>query len=72
MLNKSRKALNQQSLPALTTAFAILFDKSQIIKGEATEHVAVMGKIDSDIKPEQAIDMVLKMREIDQASKAKK
>lgn len=63
------KALNQVSLPQLATGFAILFDKSQIIQGQATEHVALMGKIDSELSPEKAIDLVLKMREINQVEK---
>ena len=66
ILDKSPKALSQVSLVQLTTAFAILFDKSQIIQGQATEHVALMGKIDTDMKPEQALEMVLKLREMEQ------
>lgn len=63
LLDKSKKALDNISLPQLATSFAILFDKGQLIQGMATEHVALMGKIDSEMKPEQAIEMVLKMRE---------
>lgn len=67
--DKNPKALKEISLPALTTSFAILFDKGRIIQGEATSHVALMGKIDSSLTPEDAMKLVLQMREQDQASK---
>lgn len=58
------KMIKELPLIQLGTMFGILFDKSQIIQGQATEHVALLSKIDKDIKPEQALDMVLKMREV--------
>ena len=63
-LDSSKKALKNESVVSLGKIFGILFDKSQIIRGQATEHVALLGSIDSNMKPEEAIDLVLKMREI--------
>lgn len=64
-LDKSKKALKNESLVSLGKIFGIIFDKAQIIQGQATEHVAMLSKIDSNIEPGKAIDMVLKMREIE-------
>lgn len=63
------KALQQESLVNLGKIFGILFDKAQIIQGQATEHVALMGKIDSEMTPDQAIQAVLRFREVVQAEK---
>lgn len=70
-LGKSNKKLDEVPITALAQAFGILFDKGQIIQGMATENVAVLAKIDKDIKPEDAIEMVLKMREINNVEKEK-
>lgn len=64
-LTRHPKALKDTSITQLGTLFGIIFDKGQIIQGQATEHVALMGKIDKDLKPVEAIDMVLKMREVE-------
>ncbi len=64
-LQKHPKALKDTSITQLGTLFGIIFDKGQIISGQATEHVAVMSKIDKDMKPDAAISMVLKMREVE-------
>lgn len=64
-LERHPKALKDTSITQLGTLFGIVFDKAQIIQGQATEHVALMGKIDKDLKPVDAIDMVLKMREVE-------
>lgn len=69
---KSRKGLDSISLAQLATVSAILFDKGQIVQGQATENVAVLAKIDTNMSPEQAMETILKMREINQASKEKK
>lgn len=60
---KNKKLLDDVSLSQLATTFGILFDKSQIIKGEATENIAVMAKIDKNLSPEDALNALLKMRE---------
>jgi hypothetical protein len=67
----TRKAVKDVSLPQLVTAAAILFDKGQIVSGQATENVALMAKIDSNMPPEQALDLIIKMREANVADKQK-
>lgn len=65
----NKKLLDQVTLPQLATAFGILFDKSQILRGEATENIAVMAKIDRNMTAEESLDALLKMREIQQEEK---
>lgn len=62
-------ALRNESLVTLGKIFGILFDKAQIIQGQATEHVAVMSTIDSNMSPEDALATVLKFREVVQTEK---
>jgi hypothetical protein len=62
-VGKNKKSLEAVSFSQLTTAAAILFDKGQIIQGQATENVAIMAKIDSNMSPEDALSAVLRMRE---------
>lgn len=69
--SKSNKRLDDIGLRELGTLAGIAFDKAQIISGQATEHVALMGKIDGSINPQDALDLVLKMREATVASKQK-
>jgi len=57
------KALAAESLVNLGKIFGILFDKAQIIQGQATEHVAVMSKLDVNMTPEESLSMILRMRE---------
>lgn len=63
-LDASKKALRNESIVSLGKIFGILFDKAQIIRGQATEHVALLSNIDSSLKPEDALSLVLKMREV--------
>lgn len=70
--SKSNKRLDNTSFRDIATLAGIAFDKSQIITGQATEHIAVMSKnIDGNIKPEEALDLVLRMREQNVAAKQK-
>lgn len=62
-LNRSRKKLDSVSLPQLATTFGILFDKSQIIQGQATEHVAVLSRIEDGLSAEKLLEITLKQRE---------
>lgn len=70
-IDKHPKALMNESLVNLGKIFGILFDKSQIIQGQATEHIAMMGKIDKDMSPEDALEAVLRSREVNSADYAK-
>ena len=62
-LVKHRKAFRQESLMSLAKMAGIAFDKAQIMKGEATEHIAIKARIDSDITSQEAITQLLKLRE---------
>lgn len=63
LIGKSRKALKEVTLQQLGTIAGIAFDKAQIIRGEATEHIAIKAKIDKDLTPEQLLTTVLQQRE---------
>lgn len=62
-VSASKKKLDAISFKDLGTLAGIAFDKGQILKGEATEHIAVAAKIDKNITAEEAIEMALKSRE---------
>ena len=62
-IGKSRKKLDAVSLSQLGTITGILFDKNQIIKGEATQNIAVHAKIEKDMSPEALMELVQKERE---------
>jgi len=62
-LLKNKKALDAASLSSLGTIAGISFDKGQIAKGEATEHIALKAKIDPNMTPAEAIAFMLNMRE---------
>ncbi len=63
MIGKSRKALRETTLQQLGTIAGIAFDKTQIIKGEATEHIAVRAKIAPNLPPEDLLKLVLAQRQ---------
>jgi len=62
-LSAHPKKLQEENIVSLAKVFGIFFDKAQIIQGEATEHIAVLSKLDDNIKPEDAMMALLKMRE---------
>lgn len=68
-IRRSTKKIDEMNLGTLATALAIIIDKTQLIRGEATENVAVLAKIDQNISPEAALEMILKMRETNLESK---
>jgi hypothetical protein len=67
----SRRKREKISLGEIAKVAGITFDKGQLIEGKATEHVATMAKIEGDINPGQAIDLILKMREYNNAVQEK-
>lgn len=67
-LEEHPKALKNESLITLSKVYGTLFDKGQIIQGQATEHIAHMAKLDDNIDPEAAMQLILKMRENNLAS----
>jgi hypothetical protein len=62
-LARHPKKLAKENIVSLAKVFGIFFDKSQIVQGEATEHVAVLAKVDDDMDPQDAIDALLQMRQ---------
>lgn len=62
-VERSPKLIKELSFAQLGTIFGILFDKSQIVQGQATEHILKISKIDSNMSADQALDTVLRMRE---------
>lgn len=62
-LFKNKKAFRNESVISLAKIAGIAFDKSQIMKGEATEHIALRAKIDDNISSQDAVTQLLKFRE---------
>lgn len=62
-VSNSNKKLDSISFKDLGTIAGISFDKSQILKGEATENIAVLAKIDQNITADDALKLALSMRE---------
>ena len=73
ILIKDKKSLEKVGIGELAKVAGILFDKGQIIQGQSTENIAVMSKnIDSNMTPEEAMEVLLNMRDANQAKKEKK
>lgn len=62
-LNRNPKALKEEKLKDLGWLLGVLFDKGQIVAGQATEHIAVMSNIPEHIDPAEAMKAIMKMRE---------
>ncbi len=71
-VSKSRAKLDAISFKDLGIIACISFDKTQILKGESTENIAVLAKIDKNLSPEEMIALVLKNREINIIDKQSK
>ena len=63
MIDKSPKALKMVQVGTLAQVAGIVFDKGQIAKGEATEHVLLRAKIDDSLTNEQKLELILSQRE---------
>jgi len=63
-LTRNKRAFRNESIQKLAWIAGLTFDKSQIVKGEATEHIALKAKIDSNITSEDATTQLLKFREV--------
>ena len=68
----SKKKREKVSLGEAAKVMGILFDKGQLIEGKATEHVSLLGKIDREMNPAEAMDLVIKMREYNESTQQKK
>lgn len=62
-LDKNPKALKEEKLKDLGWLAGVLFDKGQIIMGQATEHIAILSNVDSKMDPDEALAAILRMRD---------
>jgi len=62
-ISSSKKKLDEVNINHLATVLGILFDKGQIVQGEATENIAVLAKVSDSMTPEEQMEALLKMRE---------
>ena len=60
---KSKKELDKMNIAALNTVVGTLFDKRQISKGEATEHIALKAKISKDLSADEKMELIIQWRE---------
>lgn len=63
MIDGSKKQLEKVPIAALSTVVGIMFDKRQITKGEATEHVTLQAKLPKDLSNEEKMKMILEWRD---------
>ena len=62
-LLKSKNAIRKTPLNVIAMAAGVVFDKNQISKGEATEHILMKSKISKEMSPEEKMNWLLKLRE---------
>jgi hypothetical protein len=63
-LSKNKKLLDATTLTQLATTFGILFDKAQILTGQATENIAMMSKVSlNGLTPEETLELLINNRE---------
>jgi hypothetical protein len=62
-VGRNKKSLDEVSITSLATVFGVLFDKAQIVQGQSTENIAMIAKVDKDLSPDQAMELILKSRE---------
>ena len=60
---KTKASIMKISPVAWGKVAGILFDKTRIVRGEATEHVVMKAQISEDLTASQKLDLILKMRE---------
>ena len=68
-LDKNPKELKKQKIRDIAWVVGVLFDKGQIVSGQATEHIAVMSNLNDKMDPEEALKAIMQMRDELQASK---
>lgn len=62
-LESNPRALKEEKLKDLVYVLGHLFDKGQIISGQATEHIAFMSNLPEKMNPDEALKAILAMRE---------
>ena len=62
----SKKNVDEANMSTIFTSLGIIFDKSQIATGQATENIAMIAKVNQDMTAEEAMKIVLQKREQNQ------
>lgn len=62
-LGKHPKAFKAESIMSIAKLAGIVFDKAQIVSGEATEHISLKAHIEEGISSQQAVEQLMKFRE---------
>lgn len=62
-INSDPEELKKINLGTLATVFGILYDKTQLMDGLATENIAVKAQIDVNMGSDKAIEELNRMRE---------
>lgn len=62
-LSRNKKNLDRISFAQLNTIAGTAIDKSRLIAGEATEHIAMIAKVDKDMSAKDAMATLLQFRE---------
>lgn len=65
------RELKKMKLSDFTIPFGVLFDKGQIIQGQATEHIAHLSKIEDGLSAKDLLNAVINQREHTVISKGK-
>jgi len=63
VLTENPRAFANESIMNLAKIAGIAFDKSQIVRGEATENISLRAQVDENITPKMALEQLLKFRE---------
>lgn len=63
--------LKKMKLTDFSIPFGVLFDKGQIIQGQATEHIAHLSKVEDGLSPAELLKTVVQQREHEVAKKNK-
>jgi hypothetical protein len=62
-LDRNPKALKEEKIRDIAWVVGVLFDKGQIVSGQATEHIAVLSSINDKLNPDEALKAIMEMRE---------
>lgn len=63
MIMADEEQMKKVNLATLATVFGIMYDKTQLMQGLSTQNIAVNAKIDVNMKSDEAIEELNKMRE---------
>lgn len=63
MIASDQEQMEKVNLATLATVFGIMYDKTQLMQGLSTQNIAVSAKIDVNMKSDEAIEELNKMRE---------